>query len=40
MRPTTRARGWMLQEVLWVVVVAAIASNISVLAQIGLFSFQ
>jgi hypothetical protein len=30
----------MLQEALGVVVVAAIASNISVLAQIGLFSFQ
>jgi len=29
----------MLQEALWVVVVAAIASNISILAQTGLFSF-
>ena len=34
MRPTTRMRGWMRQEALWVVVVAAIASNISALAQI------
>ena len=34
MRPTTRMRGWMRQEALWVVVVAAIASNLSALAQI------
>ena len=27
MRPTTRVRGWMRQEALWVVVIAAIASN-------------
>jgi hypothetical protein len=33
-------RSWLRQEALWVIVVAAIASNISVLAQIGLFSFQ
>jgi hypothetical protein len=36
MRPTPRARGWMLQEALWVVVIAAIVSNISVLAQLGI----
>ena len=35
MRPTTRMRGWMRQEALWVVVVAAIASNISALAEIA-----
>ena len=35
MRPTTRVRGWMRQEALWVIVIAAIASNISVLAQIA-----
>jgi hypothetical protein len=35
MRPTTRQRGWMRQEALWVIVIAAIASNISVLAQIA-----
>jgi hypothetical protein len=34
MRPTTRMRGWMRQEALWVVVIAAIASNLSALAQI------
>jgi hypothetical protein len=34
MRPTTHVRGWMRQEALWVIVVAAIASNISALAQI------
>jgi hypothetical protein len=34
MRPTTRMRGWMRQEALWIVVIAAIASNISALAQI------
>ena len=34
MRPTTRQRGWMRQEALWVIVLAAIASNISVLAHI------
>ena len=33
MRPTTRMRGWMRQEALWVVVIAAIASNLSALAQ-------
>ena len=35
MRPTARVRGWMRQEALWVIVIAAIASNISVLAQIA-----
>ncbi len=35
MRPTTRMRGWMRQEALWVVVIAAIASNISMLMQIA-----
>ena len=35
MRPTTRVRGWMVQEALWVVVIAAIASNISILMQIA-----
>ena len=40
MRPTTRMRGWMRQEALWVIVVAAIASNLSALAQIGQFSFR
>ena len=34
MRPTTRMQGWMRQEALWVVVIAAIASNLSALAQI------
>ena len=40
MRPTTRMRGWLRQEALWVIVIAAIVSNISILAQIGLFSLQ
>jgi hypothetical protein len=35
MRPTTRVRGWMRQEALWVIVLAAIASNISILMQIA-----
>ena len=35
MRPTTRARGWMVQEAFWVIVLAAIASNISILMQIA-----
>jgi hypothetical protein len=33
-------RGWLRQEALWVIVIAAIASNISILAQIGRISFQ
>ena len=40
MRPTTRMRGWLRQEALWVIVIAAIASNISILAQIGRISLQ
>jgi hypothetical protein len=35
MRPTTRVQGWMRQEALWVIVLAAIASNISILMQIA-----
>ena len=35
MRPTARVRGWMRQEALWVIVLAAIASNISILMQIA-----
>jgi hypothetical protein len=35
MRPTTPTRRWMRQEALWVIVVAAIASNISALAQVA-----
>jgi hypothetical protein len=35
MRPTTRMRGWMRQEALWLIVAAAIASNISALAQVA-----
>jgi hypothetical protein len=38
MRPTTRVRGWMRQEALWVIVLAAIASNISILMQIAGFA--
>jgi hypothetical protein len=35
MRPTTPTRRWMRQEALWVIVVAAIASNISALAEVA-----
>ena len=35
MRPTTRVRRWMRQEAIWLVVAAAIASNISALAQVA-----
>jgi len=35
MRPTTPTRRWLWQEALWVIVVAAIASNISALAQVA-----